>query len=216
MRTSYSQSTSMQSGQVHLGSHNNGKATVSCTCTMHCTPSKHPCGTQHPHLGLAAVRGLRVRGSIIWVASSSSTTSKPCPSSTGSPAEQQVTPTTAALFSFFLRCLSAPCTPAWQVSGNPPVEPKEDCRLDLAGHANRRCPLQLVPALPDIYQAIEVEKAVQHVSHTVAHLRSLFSCPYVTCLPSRLQQYVSAQHVLHQVWVIMNGCCFVSVGFACM
>ena len=61
------------------------------------------------HLGLALVRGLRVRGSTIWLASSSSTTSKECPSSTGSPAEQQVTPTTAALFSLFRRCLSAPC-----------------------------------------------------------------------------------------------------------
>ena len=61
-------------------------------------------------LGLAAVRGWRVRGSTIWLASSSSTTSKDCPSSMGSPAEQHVTPTTATLFSFFLRCLSAPCT----------------------------------------------------------------------------------------------------------
>lgn len=61
------------------------------------------------HLGFAVVRGLRVRGSTIWLASSSSTTSKECPSSTGSPAEQQVTPTTAALFSLLRRCLSAPC-----------------------------------------------------------------------------------------------------------
>ncbi|KAA6422192.1 MAG: hypothetical protein FRX49_07943 [Trebouxia sp. A1-2] len=72
------------------------------------------------HLGLAVVRGLRVRGSTIWLASSSSTTSKKCPSSTGSPAEQQHQQGVAcmtrgqaeqALFQKILGHFHAPCWP---------------------------------------------------------------------------------------------------------
>ena len=51
---------------------------------------------------------MRDRGSTIWLHSSSTTMSKRCPSSKGIPAEQQVTPTTAAVFSFFLRAFSTP------------------------------------------------------------------------------------------------------------
>ena len=56
----------------------------------------------------ALSRGIRERGSTIWLHSSSTTTSKRMPSSSGIPAEQQVTPTTDAVFSFFLRAFSAP------------------------------------------------------------------------------------------------------------
>ena len=51
---------------------------------------------------------MRDRGSTIWLHSSSTTMSKRIPSSSGIPAEQQVTPTTAAVLSFFLRAFSAP------------------------------------------------------------------------------------------------------------
>ena len=56
----------------------------------------------------ALSRGTRDRGSTIWLHSSRTTMSKRCPSSSGIPAEQQVTPTTAAVFSFLLRAFSAP------------------------------------------------------------------------------------------------------------
>ena len=61
-----------------------------------------------PHLQAARERGRRDRGSTIWLHSSRKTTSKCWSSRTGRAAEQHVTPTTAAVFSFLLRFLSAP------------------------------------------------------------------------------------------------------------